>query len=83
MDDYTRDTEIMSDKVLPPLVDFDTVYYSVENDDEEKFFKGTVKTLDVFTDKLDIRTIGSNAYEFTLDTGGKKYEFVAKTKFIA
>lgn len=79
-----NDTENLSEEHLPSLIDFDTVYYySFDNEKDDTLCLGSVKTVDIFTDQLQIKTVNSNEHEFVLDVGKKKYEFIAPTKFMA
>jgi len=79
-----NDTDTLSEEHLPSLIDFDTVYYySFDNEKDDSLCLGSIKSVDIFIEKLIIKSISSNEHEFILDIGKKKYEFIAPTKFMA
>jgi hypothetical protein len=83
-EEYMNDTDNLSEEHLPTLIDFDTVYYyTFDNEKDDSLCLGSVKTVDIFLENLNIQSLSSDEHVFTLDVGKKKYEFIAPTKFLA
>lgn len=79
-EDYLEDNEQITDDILPPLIDFDTVYYyEMNGKDDSSPFKGCIKCTDI--SKIDTKTDGK-WHSIIIDAGAKKYELMAEKKFI-
>jgi hypothetical protein len=79
---YLEDTSEISDDDLPPLVNFDTIYYySTGYNNEEISLAGEIKAIDI--DSVALSTDNSaSLHSFTIEAKSKKYQFVSKKKFI-
>lgn len=81
-DAYLEDTSEISVDDLPPLVNFDTIYYySTGYNNEEISLAGEIKALDIDNVTLNIDNEAS-LHSFTIEAKSKKYQFVSKKKFI-
>jgi len=71
---------MISDDSLPPLIEFDCLYYYQMSDkDDSSPAKGVIKCIEV--DKIEQKTEGKFHLIF-IEAGPKKYEFMSQTKFI-
>lgn len=79
-DDYLNDNDMISDDQLPPLIEFDCMYYySMSDKDDSSPSKGVIKVMEI--DKIEEKTEGK-FHSMFIDAGPKKYEFMSTTKFL-
>ena len=79
-DSYLTDSEQINEDYLPPLIEFDWMYYyEMDSKDDSSACKGSIKCLEV--DKMELKSDGKN-HTLYIDAGPKKYEFQSQTKFI-
>lgn len=79
-DAYLEDSEEISDDVLPPLIEFDCMYYyEMLNSEDSTPCKGSIKSLEI--DKLESKSEG-RYHSMFIDAGPKKYEFMSTKKYV-
>lgn len=81
---FLTDSEILSDTVLPPLLEFDVIYYfCMETPEDHSGAMGEIRTLEILD--VDIKDMSKSKTEeghaFIVDTGKKKYHLNAEHRF--
>jgi hypothetical protein len=77
---YLNDDEQISDDYLPPLIEFDSVYYyEMRGKDDSSPCKGVIKCTEI--NKINLKTEGK-FHTLMIDAGKKKYELMSSTKYI-
>ncbi len=82
--DFLSDAEILSDTVLPPLVEFDVLYYfCMETGEDNSSAMGEIRTLDILEVAIKdmSRSKTEEGHAFIVDTGKKKYHLNAGHRF--
>ena len=79
-----KDQEILSDTVLPPMLEFDVIYYFVmETVEDASGPMGEVRTGDI--NRIEIKDMSKSKTEkghaFIIDTGKKQFHFNTENKF--
>lgn len=73
----------MSDSVLPPLIEFDVIYYfRMETPDDASRPAGEIKTLNIL--KIDVKNMTKSTedgHAFIIDTGKKLYHLNTEHRF--
>lgn len=82
--DFLTDSEILSDTVLPPLLEFDVIYYfCMETPEDSSGAMGEIRTIEILD--VDIKDMTKSKTEeghaFIVDTGKKKYHLNADHRF--
>lgn len=78
-DDYLDDPEAISDDHLPPLIEFDCLYYySMSDKNDTTPVKGEIKTIEI--DKIEDKVDGKY-YSMYIDSGPKMHEFMSTKKY--
>ena len=79
-DSYLIDSEQIHEDYLPPLIEFDWMYYyEMDSKDDSSACKGSIKCLEV--DRMELKSDTKN-HTLYIDAGPKKYEFISATKFV-
>ena len=81
---FLTDSEILSDTVLPPLLEYDVIYYfCMETPEDHSGAMGEIRTLEILD--VDIKDMSKSKTEeghaFIVDTGKKKYHLNAEHRF--
>ena len=76
MEDFMTDEEVLPEAVLPPVFEFDTIYYYyMETLDDASGLQGQIKTKDII--KIEIKNMDDSNTEgghaFLLDSGDNKF----------
>lgn len=80
IDEYLKDSEQITEDILPPLIDFDTLYYyEMHSKDDTSPCKGSIKCIEV--DRIDMKT-EKGWHVIMIDAGPKKYELMSTTKYV-
>ena len=80
-DDYLEDNEQIKEEDLPPLIEFDTIYYYSISANDNVNLAGEIKAIDI--DNVYINSENdSKMHSFVIDCNAKKYEFVSKKRFV-
>ena len=79
-----NDTENLSETVLPPLIEFDVIYYfCMEREDDASGSLGEIKTVNVL--KVEIKDMNKSKREeghaFIIDTGKKIFHLNTPHRF--
>lgn len=73
----------MSDSVLPPLLEFDVIYYyRMDAPDDASGPSGDIKTLNIL--KVDVKNMGKSkedGHAFIIDTGKKLFHLNTEHRF--
>lgn len=81
-DSYLEDQEEITEDDLPPLTNFDTLYYyKMGYNKNEAVLAGEIKILEMENVKIESNT-GSESHSFIIDAKGKKYEFISDKRYI-
>lgn len=82
--DFLADPEILSDTVLPPLLEFDVLYYFVmDTMDDASGPMGEIKTVKILTVTIKdmAKSKSEDGHAFIVDTGNKLFHFNAEHRF--
>jgi len=81
-EEYLEDQEEISEDELPPLLNFDVLYYYKSGyKSDEVVLAGEIKILDM--DNVEIKTDQkANSYSFIVEAKGKKYQFISSKRYI-
>ncbi len=76
MEDFISDEEVLPESVLPPMFEFDTIYYYyMETMEDRSGQQGQIRTKDII--KIEIKNMDESNTEsghaFLLDSGSNKY----------
>jgi len=78
-----NDPEILSESILPPLLEFDVIYYfRMDTMDDASGPAGDIKTINVL--KVEIKNMNKSKEEghaFIIDTGKKLYHLNTEHRF--
>ena len=83
-EDYLADPEILSETVLPPLLEYDVLYYFVmDTPDDASGAMGDVKTVQILnvTIKDMTKSKSEDGHAFIIDTGSKMFHLNAEHRF--
>jgi hypothetical protein len=81
-DAYLENQEELDEDEMPPIINFDTIYYyKPEYNEGEATLAGEVKTIDIDSVVIDHNKHGE-FHSLTIDASSKKYQFVSKKRFI-
>lgn len=82
IDDFVNDDRCLCESELPPLLEFDTIYYYYMDDTEdESSCQGQIKTGEIVYINRKRPSSTETGYSFILDTGGKKHHLNSKYLF--
>lgn len=84
MEDFISDEEVLQEAVLPPLFEFDTIYYYyMETMEDKSGQQGQIRTKDIV--RIDIKNMNESNTEsghaFLIDCGTQKYHMNTQFKF--
>jgi hypothetical protein len=78
-----HDPEILSETVLPPLLEFDVLYYYImDTEDDTSGFLGEIKTLNIL--KVEVKDMNKSkekGHAFIIDTGDKMFHMNVDHRF--
>jgi hypothetical protein len=79
-----NDTENLSETILPPLLEFDVIYYfCMEREDDASGAQGEIRIVNIL--KVDVKDMGKSKREdghaFIIDTGKKLYHLNTPHRF--
>jgi len=84
MEDFLKDENILSDTLLPPLFEFDTMYsYYMDTDHDGSGSNAQIKTKDIISIEVKDMTTSKKeeGHAFILDTGNTKLHLNALNRF--
>ena len=78
-----HDSEVLSETVLPPLLEFDTIYYyAMDTPDDASGSLGEIKTLNILKVEVkDMRQSSEEGHAFIIDTGKKMLHLNVEHRF--
>ena len=81
-EEYLEDQEEISEDELPPLLNFDVLYYYKSGyKSDEVVLAGEIKILDM--DNVEIKNDQkADSYSFIVEAKGKKYQFISSKRYI-
>ena len=83
IEEYIRDPNVLSENELPPLLEFDTMYYYYMDSWEDKSdCQGHIRTVDINNILLkDMSKSKEEGHAFILDAGARRYHMNCRYKF--
>ena len=83
-EDFIRDSEVLSETLLPPLFEFDTIYqYFMDAPEDASGQNGTIKTNDIISIQIKdmSQSTSEDGHAFILDSGNQKQHLNALYRF--